>query len=154
MTNPTILMKTNHGDITIELFLDTMPVTAGNFLKLVEKGFYNGLSFHRVIPSFMVQGGCPDGDGTGGPGYTIKDEFTKSNRNSRGTLSMANAGPNTGGSQFFINVVDNNYLDRGHPVFGKVLKGMNVVDAITELPRDRHDRPKQEVVMESVAVVK
>jgi peptidylprolyl isomerase len=138
------LLQTNKGDIIIELAQD-MPITTGNFRKLIEQGFYDGVIFHRVIPGFMVQGGDPTGTGTGGPGYTIKDEFTKSNRNSRGTIAMANAGPNTGGSQFFINVVDNNYLDKAHPVFGKVVAGMDVVDSIVNAPRDRRDKPIAEL---------
>ncbi|MBO7205339.1 MAG: peptidylprolyl isomerase [Candidatus Methanomethylophilaceae archaeon] len=106
----TVTLKTNMGDIDIKMY-DDMPITAGNFVKLVKEGFYDGLTFHRVIADFMIQGGCPNGTGTGGPGYTIKDEFVKGHSNKRGTISMANAGPNTGGSQFFINLVDNNYLD-------------------------------------------
>jgi peptidylprolyl isomerase len=140
----TVLLQTTKGDISIELAKD-MPITAGNFEKLVRQGFYNGVIFHRVIPNFMVQGGDPTGTGMGGPGYTIKDEFTKANRNDRGTISMANAGPNTGGSQFFINTVDNNFLDKKHPVFGKVVKGMEVVDTICNAPRDRNDRPREEM---------
>lgn len=140
----TVLLNTTKGDITIQLAAD-MPITAGNFEKLVKKGFYDGVIFHRVIPGFMVQGGDPTGTGMGGPGYEIKDEFTKSNRNDRGTISMANAGPNTGGSQFFLNVANNNFLDGKHPVFGKVTKGMDVVDAIVNTPRDRNDKPKAEV---------
>ncbi|HHV23752.1 MAG TPA: peptidylprolyl isomerase [Methanosarcina sp.] len=139
-----VIFHTNMGDITIELFED-MPITAGNFAKLVEKGFYDEIIFHRVIANFMIQGGDPTGTGMGGPGYEIPDEFTKNNRNDRGTLSMANAGPNTGGSQFFINLVNNNYLDRMHPVFGKVVDGMDVVDAIGKVKTDRQDRPKKEV---------
>ncbi len=152
MPNPHVTFHTNHGDIVIELFLDTMPITAGNFKKLVEQKFYDGLGFHRVIPGFMVQGGCPRGDGTGDPGYSIKDEFTKHNRNSPGTISMANAGPNTGGSQFFINVADNSFLDKKHPVFGKVTKGMDVVDTIVNLPRDRNDRPREKAVIEQATL--
>ncbi len=136
-----VTLETNRGSIVIELFDKEMPVTAGNFRSLVDKGFYNGLVFHRVIKDFMIQGGDPRGDGTGGPGYSIKDEFSKNNRNDRGTISMANAGPNTGGSQFFINLVNNNYLDKQHPVFGKVVKGMEVVDAIGSTRTDRSDRP-------------
>ncbi|MCQ1535782.1 peptidylprolyl isomerase [Methanosarcina sp. KYL-1] len=139
-----VILHTNVGDITLELFED-MPVTAGNFAKLVDKGFYDGIIFHRVIANFMLQGGDPTGTGMGGPGYEIPDEFTKHNRNDRGTISMANAGPNTGGSQFFINLVDNNHLNRGHPVFGKVVAGMEVVDAIGKVKTDRNDRPKSEV---------
>lgn len=136
-----VTLETNRGSIVIELFDKEMPVTAGNFRSLVDKGFYNGLIFHRVIKDFMIQGGDPRGDGTGGPGYSIKDEFSKNNRNDRGTISMANAGPNTGGSQFFINLVNNNYLDKQHPVFGKVVKGIEVVDAIGNTKTDRSDRP-------------
>ena len=140
-TEPTkVLLNTSMGDITIQLF-DDMPVTAGNFKKLVEKGFYDGTIFHRVIDGFMIQGGDPTGTGRGGPGYSIKDEFTKHNRNERGTISMANAGPNTGGSQFFINLVDNNYLDKAHPVFGKVVEGMDVVDKIGKVKTSAQDRP-------------
>jgi len=139
-----VILETTKGNITIKL-RDDMPITAGNFKKLVSEGFYDGLVFHRVIKDFMVQGGDPEGDGTGGPGYTIRDEFTRSNRNDRGTISMANAGPNTGGSQFFINVVNNNFLDTKHPVFGTVIKGMDVVDAIVNAPTDGNDRPLQEV---------
>jgi peptidylprolyl isomerase len=135
-----ILLNTSMGDITIQLF-DDMPVTAGNFKKLVEKGFYDGTIFHRVIDGFMLQGGDPTGTGRGGPGYSIKDEFTKQNKNDRGTISMANAGPNTGGSQFFINLVDNNYLDKAHPVFGKVVEGMDVVDKIGKVKTNAQDRP-------------
>lgn len=139
-----VALHTNMGEITIELFED-MPITAGNFAKLVENGFYDGVIFHRVIDNFMIQGGDPTGTGMGGPGYEIPDEFTKNNRNDRGTLSMANAGPNTGGSQFFINLVNNNYLDKMHPVFGKVVGGMDVVDSIGKVKTDRQDRPKKEV---------
>ena len=147
-----VLLETTMGNVKIELF-DDMPVTAGNFRKLVEKGFYNGVIFHRVIPGFMIQGGDPTGTGMGGPGYTIKDEFNKKYSNTRGTLSMANAGPNTGGSQFFINVVDNRYLDGKHPVFGKVTEGMDVVDSISNVKRDRNDRPLSQVAIKSAKVL-
>ncbi|MBW2964620.1 peptidylprolyl isomerase, partial [Candidatus Woesearchaeota archaeon] len=113
-----VRLETNMGNITIEMASD-MPITTGNFVKLVKQGYYDGIIFHRVIDGFMIQGGDPKGTGTGGPGYTIKDEFTDHNRNNRGTISMANAGPNTGGSQFFINLVNKNFLDSKHPVFGK-----------------------------------
>lgn len=142
-----VLLQTSMGDIKIELFEKEMPVTAGNFRKLVEQGFYNGVIFHRVIPDFMIQGGDPTGTGMGGPGYNIKDEFTRNNKNARGTISMANAGPNTGGSQFFINVVNNNYLDSKHPVFGKVTEGMEVVDNISKAKRDRGDRPLTKITI-------
>jgi peptidylprolyl isomerase len=147
------VLETNKGKITIDLFEKEMPVTAGNFRKLVEKGFYNGVIFHRVIPDFMIQGGDPTGTGMGGPGYSIKDEFTKNNRNDRGTLSMANAGPNTGGSQFFINLVNNNYLDKKHPVFGKVVSGMEVVDAISKVKTNSQDRPLENIVIEKAEIV-
>lgn len=147
-----VVLNTNMGDITIQLYED-MPVTAGNFRKLVEKGFYDGTIFHRVIDGFMLQGGDPTGTGRGGPGYSIKDEFTSHNKNDRGTISMANAGPNTGGSQFFINLVDNNYLDKAHPVFGKVVEGMDVVDKIGKVKTNPMDRPLKEVKILSAKVV-
>ncbi|TAJ44299.1 peptidylprolyl isomerase [Methanofollis fontis] len=147
-----IVLHTTAGDITIQLYGD-MPITAGNFEKLVREGFYNGVIFHRVIDGFMIQGGDPSGDGTGGPGYHIPDEFTAANNNLRGTISMANAGPNTGGSQFFINLVDNTYLDRNHPVFGKVIEGMDVVDAIGKTRTTPRDRPVKEVRILSAEAV-
>jgi cyclophilin family peptidyl-prolyl cis-trans isomerase len=143
----TVVLQTTMGDVKLDLFDAAMPITAGNFVKLVKQGFYDGTIFHRVIPSFMIQGGDPQGTGMGGPGYTIKDELPPGNRNTRGTISMANAGPNTGGSQFFINVVDNLRLDRKHPVFGKVVGGMEVVDAISRTPKDAEDRPRKPVTI-------
>lgn len=142
----TVLLETNLGDIKIELYGD-MPITSGNFESLVNKGFYNGVIFHRVIDGFMIQGGDPKGTGMGGPGYTIKDEFTHKggNKNNRGTISMANAGPNTGGSQFFINLVNNNFLDTKHPAFGVVVSGMDVIDKIAKVKTDENDRPLSEV---------
>src|SRR5437667_12649901 len=140
-----VLRQTTMGDVKIELLDETMPITTGNFRKLVEKGFYNGTIFHRVIAGFMIQGGDPQGTGFGGPGYTIKDELPPNNRNARGTISMANAGPNTGGSQFFINVVDNFRLDRKHPVFGRVVSGLEVVDAISRASKDDKDRPRTKI---------
>ena len=124
-----------------------MPITAGNFKKLTSDGTYDGVIFHRVIDGFMIQGGDPTGTGTGGPGYKIKDEFIHAggNKNDRGTISMANAGPNTGGSQFFINLVNNNYLDGKHPTFGKVVEGMDVIDKIAKIKTDSRDKPLQEV---------
>jgi peptidylprolyl isomerase len=141
-----VKLETNMGTITIALAAD-MPVTSGNFETLVKKGYYDGIIFHRVINGFMIQGGDPEGTGRGGPGYAIKDEFTKSNRNDRGTISMANAGPNTGGSQFFINLVNNNFLDSKHPVFGKVIEGMDVVDKIAKVKTGANDRPVQNVTI-------
>ncbi|MCL5804422.1 MAG: peptidylprolyl isomerase [Candidatus Thermoplasmatota archaeon] len=146
--------QTNQGEFVLDLFDKEMPVTAGNFIKLAEKGFYNGVIFHRVIKDFMIQGGDPTGTGTGGPGYVIKDEFTKNNRNDRGTISMANAGPNTGGSQFFINVVNNNYLDKKHPVFGKVSSGMEIVDKIANAKTDSQDRPLSRVIINKIVIEK
>ena len=134
------------GNITIALD-PTMPVTAGNFESLVKKGFYNGVIFHRVIDGFMLQGGDPTGTGMGDPGYKIKDEFGSQNQNNRGTISMANSGPNTGGSQFFINLVNNNFLDSKHPVFGKVVEGMDVIDKIGKVKTGAGDRPVQNVTI-------
>lgn len=149
--NTNVVLETTKGDIVIELYED-MPITAGNFKKLVEEGFYDGIIFHRVIENFMIQGGDPTGTGTGGPGYAIEDEFVEGNTNLRGTLSMANSGPNSGGSQFFINLVDNTYLDwdkqplqSKHPVFGEVIEGMDVVDAIGSVSVDSRDKPIEEV---------
>lgn len=132
-----------------------MPVTAGNFETLVNKGYYNNVIFHRVIPGFMLQGGDPTGTGRGGPGYMIKDEFGPANRNNRGTVAMANSGPNTGGSQFFINLVDNNYLDIKHPVFGQVVEGMDVVDKIGKVPTSggQVNRPLQNVTIIKAAMI-
>lgn len=141
-----VRLETTKGNITIALDPE-MPVTAGNFESLARKGYYDGVIFHRVIAGFMIQGGDPTGTGCGGPGYAIKDEFTAHNRNDRGTLSMANAGPNTGGSQFFVNLVNNNFLDGKHPVFGKVVEGMDVVDKIGNAATDNSDRPKERVVI-------
>src|SRR2546430_4016431 len=149
----TVLLQTTIGDVKIELHDETMPITTGNFRKLVEEGFYNGTIFHRVIAGFMIQGGDPEGTGFGGPGYTIKDELPANNRNARGTLSMANAGPNTGGSQFFLNVVGNRRLDRQHPVFRRVVFRMEVVDAITPTPTDNQERPPTKVTSQNATAV-
>lgn len=146
MANPTVTLRTTLGDVRIELFRDKAPKTAENFVALVRKGFYNGLTFHRVIPGFMVQAGCPTGDGTGGPGYTIKDEFEPTLRHDGpGILSMANAGPNTGGSQFFITLAPTKWLDGKHAVFGRVRGGMDVVEKIAGASRDGSDQPKSPV---------
>ncbi|HSA38210.1 MAG TPA: peptidylprolyl isomerase [Methanoregula sp.] len=155
MTAPegkTVNLETNMGTIRIALAPD-MPITAGNFETLVQKGYYNGVIFHRVIDGFMIQGGDPTGTGRGGPGYVIKDEFPPGNRNDRGTISMANAGPNTGGSQFFINLVDNNFLDGKHPVFGKVVEGMDVVEKIGRSRTGPGDRPVKEVKIVKAEIV-
>jgi peptidylprolyl isomerase len=140
-----VRLETNMGNITIALAAD-MPITAGNFESLVKKGYYDGVIFHRVINGFMLQGGDPTGTGRGGSD-PIKDEFTDHNRNNRGTISMANAGPNTGSSQFFINLVDNNFLDSKHPVFGTVVEGMDVVDKIGKVTTGPGDRPLQNVTI-------
>ena len=148
-----VLLETNFGNITIELRND-QPITAGNFKSLVEKGTYNNTIFHRVIAGFMIQGGDPTGTGYGDRKIpNIKDEFNGVQKNNRGTLAMANAGPNTGSSQFFINLVNNNFLDNRHPVFGEVVEGMDVVDAIAENPTDSSDRPIKEVKIISARVL-
>lgn len=154
MTNKILEFNTNKGNFKIELYVDKAPVTAGNFIKLVDDGFYNGLIFHRVIPNFMVQCGCPHGTGRGGPGYTIRDEFHPDlKHDSKGMLSMANAGPNTGGSQFFITVAETPWLDGKHSIFGKVIEGMEVVDSISKVEKDRNDKPLQNVVVNSIKIV-
>jgi peptidylprolyl isomerase len=148
-----VLLHTNMGDITIELRND-MQITVGNFKNLVQKGTYDGTIFHRVINNFMIQGGDPTGTGYGDPSIPkIKDEFTSGNHNLRGTIAMANAGPNTGSSQFFINQVDNTYLDTKHPVFGKVILGMDVVDKIALVQTDTNDKPLQNVTIISASVL-
>ena len=167
--NSIATLTTNKGVIRIELFEDQMPITTGNFIKLANEGFYNGTKFHRVIDGFMIQGGDPLSKGTdtlrygtGGPGYTIEDEFVEGEflSNRRGTIAMANTGqPNSGGSQFFINTVDNLSLDFNkepltskHPVFGRVIEGMEVVDAISDVATDPGDVPVDPVVIESVTI--
>lgn len=156
----TAIFETNLGTVEIELFTDKTPETTENFIKLAEKGFFDGTKFHRVIASFMIQGGDPlskdDSQkylwGTGGPGYEIKDEFVTDLSNVRGTISMANHGPNTGGSQFFINLVDNTFLDLKHAVFGRVTKGMNIVDQIGNVDTDSQDKPIDDVVVTKVTI--
>lgn len=145
--------NTNKGVFKVELFNDKAPITVGNFIKLVEEGFYNNLTFHRVIPNFMIQGGCPHGTGRGGPGYAIKDEFNHSlKHDSKGILSMANAGPNTGGSQFFITVTPTPWLDGKHSIFGKVIEGMNIVEGISKVETDRNDRPMKKVSINNIKI--
>jgi cyclophilin family peptidyl-prolyl cis-trans isomerase len=167
MANPTALLQTSLGDVTVELFVDQMPITAGNFIKLANAGFYDGLHFHRVIKGFMAQFGCPHSRdpkspraGTGdGPDGTIRDEHTARISNEPGTLSMANTGaPNSGSCQFFINTVHNHFLDwftpgaSKHPVFGKVTAGMDVIRAIETTQTDRNDRPLTPVRMNKVTI--
>jgi peptidyl-prolyl cis-trans isomerase B (cyclophilin B) len=143
-------LHTTAGPVTIELFDDDAPKTVDNFRKLSADGFYDGLTFHRVIRDFMIQGGCPEGTGTGGPGYTFEDEFNE-NKIVRGALAMANAGPNTNGSQFFIVTTDAApWLDGKHTVFGRVTDGMDAVDAIEASPTGSGDRPTEPQVIERV----
>ncbi len=170
-SNPVAVLTTNKGEIDIELFQDTMPITAGNFMKLVGQKFYDGTKFHRVIKNFMIQGGDPYTKttevmkyGTGGPGYSIPDEFVEGKylSNVRGSIAMANSGPNTGGSQFFINLVDNTALDWNvpdpnnsqHPVFGRIVKGMDVVDAIGSAKTGPRDMPTEDIVIQKVEIRK
>jgi cyclophilin family peptidyl-prolyl cis-trans isomerase len=143
-------MNTSVGTIQLELFDEDAPETVANFRKLAGDGFYDGIIFHRVIRDFMIQGGCPQGTGTGGPGYTFKDEINQ-HKVVRGALAMANAGPNTNGSQFFIVTTDAApWLDGKHTVFGRVSAGMDAVDAIEALPTDGRDRPDEPPVIESI----
>jgi cyclophilin family peptidyl-prolyl cis-trans isomerase len=145
-------MNTSKGAIEIELFDADAPKTVANFLKLAKDGFYDGLIFHRVIKDFMIQGGCPNGTGTGGPGYTFEDEFNQ-RKIVRGALAMANAGPNTNGSQFFIvTIAAAAWLDGKHTVFGQVTSGMETVDAIEGTPTDGRDGPLEPVLIESIAI--
>lgn len=166
--NPVAVLNTSVGTVEIELYEDTMPITSGNFKKLVKEGYYDGIKFHRVIEGFMIQGGDPITKtddvmryGTGGPGYSIPDEHIKGNllTNLRGTISMANSGPNSGGSQFFINLADNTNLDfdkpplqSAHPVFGRIVSGMDIVDAIGVVDTNSADQPITPIVIESATI--
>jgi cyclophilin family peptidyl-prolyl cis-trans isomerase len=144
------VLHTSEGDIELELYPDDAPKTVENFTKLAGDGYYDGLAFHRVIPDFMIQGGCPRGDGSGGPGYEFEDEFN-GHRVARGALAMANAGPNTNGSQFFIVTAGEcSWLDGKHTVFGRVVAGQDVVDRISLAERDARDRPLEPILVESV----
>jgi cyclophilin family peptidyl-prolyl cis-trans isomerase len=146
----TATLHTNHGPVEVEFFDDDAPQTVENFRKLAGDGFYDNLSFHRVIKDFMIQGGCPLGTGTGGPGYTFEDEFND-HKVVRGALAMANAGPNTNGSQFFIvTTAEAPWLDGKHTVFGQVTNGMDTIDKIESLPTDARDMPEEPVVIERV----
>ena len=153
-----VKFTTSMGTLVAKLFEDKAPQTVANFVHLASgahsgKPFYDGIQFHRVIPDFMIQGGCPEGQGTGGPGYVIADEFHPELRHDRpGLLSMANAGPNTGGSQFFITEVATPWLDNRHAIFGEVIEGTELISQITSVPRDARDRPRTPVVMERVEV--
>ena len=168
--NVTIVeFTTNYGNFKAEVYTSKSPITAGNFISLVEDGFYDGTRFHRVIEDFMIQGGDPQSKnislasrwGTGGPGYAIEDEFIQGLSNTIGTLSMANSGPQSGGSQFFINVADNTFLDFNqqplsskHPVFGKIIEGMDIVNEISTVQTAGANRPVEDIVIESIKVVK
>jgi len=153
MGNKIVEFNTNMGYFKIELWNDKAPITVGNFLKLVDEGFYNGLIFHRVIPNFMIQTGCPHGTGYGGPGYTIRDEFNPNLKHDKGVVSMANTGrSNTGGSQFFITVAPTHWLDGHHAIFGKVTGGMEIVEKISKVERDRNDKPLKPVKINSVRI--
>ena len=154
MSKVKVVME-NGGEFVIELYPEYAPVTVKNFEKLVKSGFYDGLTFHRVIDNFMIQGGDPAGNGTGGPGYTIKDEFSsKLLHDGPGVISMANRGPNTGGSQFFITLRETKWLDGKHAVFGKVSKGMDVVYKIGKTATDSNDKPLEPVIIKKVTIEK
>lgn len=153
MANPTVTFETTQGTFKAEMFEDVAPVTAGNFLKLARDGFYDGIIFHRVIDGFMIQGGDPTGTGRGGPGYRIDDEFAPGlTHEGAGIFSMANAGPNTGGSQFFITLAATPWLDGKHAIFGKVVEGLDVVRSIGQVSTGPMDRPREDVVMLKVTV--
>ncbi len=153
--NSLAVFETSMGTFKIELFEDKAPLTAKNFITLSEKNFYNGLKFHRVIDGFMIQGGDPNGNGTGGPGYAIPDEFHRDLKHAEaGILSMANAGPNTGGSQFFITLKATPWLDGKHAVFGKVVEGLDIVQAIGKVKTGANDKPLTDVVIKKITIVK
>ncbi|MBC8495667.1 peptidylprolyl isomerase [archaeon] len=151
MVNRIAVIQTTLGTMELELFEDKAPITTKNFIDLAKKGFYDGLIFHRIIKDFMIQGGCPKGEGTGGPGYTIPDEFHPDlKHDNKGILSMANSGPNSGGSQFFITLVPCQWLDNKHAVFGKVIVGKKVLMDISRAQTDHADKPVEPVVMKKV----
>lgn len=156
-----VTFYTTMGNFTVEMYDTITPITSGNFISLVNQKFYDGIIFHRVIDNFMIQGGDPNGNGTGGPGYSIQDEFDPRASNVQKTISMANSGPNTGGSQFFINLKDNTYLDYNkapssskHAVFGIVTSNFSVVQAIGKVATNASDKPTTDVVMDSVRITK
>lgn len=150
--NSVALFETSKGNFRIELFEDKAPLTSKNFITLVSKGYYDNLIFHRVIDGFMIQGGDPKGNGTGGPGYAIPDEFHPDLKHAKGVISMANAGPNTGGSQFFITLQATPWLDNKHAVFGKVIEGMDVVQAIGKVKTGAQDKPVENVVIKKITI--
>ncbi len=152
-TRPKATIETTKGKIVVELYADKAPRTVANFVKLSKQGFYNGIIFHRVIPGFMVQTGDPTGTGRGGPGYTFEDEFAPDlKHDTPGVLSMANAGPNTNGSQFFITLAPTPWLNGKHTIFGKVVEGQSVVDAIAAAQRNAQDRPLEDIKMTTVTI--
>jgi cyclophilin family peptidyl-prolyl cis-trans isomerase len=154
MANRSVRFDTTLGSFRIELFEDHAPITTANFIALAQKGYYDGLLFHRIIDDFMIQGGCPNGTGRGGPGFTIQDEFHPELRHDQpGVLSMANAGPNTGGSQFFITLVATPWLDNRHAVFGRVVEGMEVVSKLGKVATGGGDRPTKDMVMTHLEVL-
>ena len=154
MAKSKFIIETTMGTIEGELYDDKAPATVKNFKDLAKKGFYDGIIFHRVIPDFMIQTGDPTGTGTGGPGYSFRDEFNQKLKHDKpGVLSMANSGPNTNGSQFFITEVPTPHLDNRHSVFGQVTKGIEVVTAIANVPVDGNDKPKTAISMKKVTVV-
>ena len=150
--NKVAVIETDKGTIKFDLYADKAPKTVSNFVYLTELGFYNGLTFHRVEPGFVAQGGDPEGTGTGGPGYQFEDE-TVQGEYIQGSVAMANSGPNTGGSQFFINLVDNNFLDTKHPVFGKIIEGMDVIDKIAKVQTGTNDKPVEDVIIKKANIV-
>ncbi|MBR9680443.1 MAG: peptidylprolyl isomerase [Candidatus Altiarchaeota archaeon] len=153
MTNKIAVIDTNYGTMEIELFEDRAPITTKNFIDLAEKGFYDNLIFHRVIKEFMIQGGDPDGRGTGGPGYEIPDEFHAELKHDKpGILSMANSGPNTGGSQFFITLIPTPWLDGKHSVFGQIIKGEEILQKIGAVQTGPGDKPLTDIVMKKVII--
>jgi len=162
MNNSIVVIKTNYGEIKLELFNSDAPKTTANFIKLSEQGFYDGTKFHRVIKGFMIQGGDPkskedsliDEWGTGGPGYVFEDEIHVNNNNAIGTIAMANSGADTNGSQFFINTANNNYLDTKHTVFGKIIEGLDIVTKIENVDTNDVDRPISPVIIESIIINK
>jgi peptidyl-prolyl cis-trans isomerase A (cyclophilin A) len=161
MPNETFaVFDTTEGTFKVKLFAEQAPKTVENFIGLADgsktgKPFYNGLIFHRVIPNFMIQGGCPEGSGRGGPGYKFADEFHPSLKHSKkGMLSMANSGANTNGSQFFVTVAETSWLDNKHSIFGEVVEGYDVVDKISKVPKSAQDRPLKDVVLRTVTIEK
>jgi cyclophilin family peptidyl-prolyl cis-trans isomerase len=151
--NRNAIIETTLGTMTIELFEDKAPLTTANFIKLIEDGFYNDIVFHRVIKDFMIQGGCPEGTGTGGPGYSLDDEFGEGLKHDKpGMLSMANSGPNSGGSQFFITLIATPWLDGKHAIFGCITEGSDVLEAIGTVETGSQDRPLKDIVIKSVKI--